>query len=70
VAEDVEAAVREQDLVVAAVLSGNRNFEGRIHPLTQANYLVFAAAGGGIGAGGAGGYKDLVGAPLGTDAGW
>ena len=36
---DVEAAVKEGDLVVAAVLSGNRNFEGRIHPLTQANYL-------------------------------
>lgn len=27
------------DLVVAAVLSGNRNFEGRVHPLTRANYL-------------------------------
>jgi aconitate hydratase len=36
---DVEAAVKEGELVVAAVLSGNRNFEGRIHPLTQANYL-------------------------------
>lgn len=28
------------DLVVAAVLSGNRNFEGRVHPLTRANYLA------------------------------
>lgn len=37
--EDVGGAVKEADLVVAAVLSGNRNFEGRIHPLTQANYL-------------------------------
>ncbi len=37
--DDVEAAIRDQDLVVAAALSGNRNFEGRIHPLTQANYL-------------------------------
>jgi len=39
VPDDVAGAVREGDLVVAAVLSGNRNFEGRIHPLTQANYL-------------------------------
>jgi aconitate hydratase len=38
-ADDVEDAIRDQDLVVAAALSGNRNFEGRIHPLTQANYL-------------------------------
>jgi aconitate hydratase len=37
--EDVEKAVRENQLVVAAVLSGNRNFEGRVHPLTRANYL-------------------------------
>ena len=35
----VETAVREGKLVVAAVLSGNRNFEGRVHPLTRANYL-------------------------------
>jgi aconitate hydratase len=35
----VEAALRESDLVAAAVLSGNRNFEGRVHPLTKANYL-------------------------------
>lgn len=28
------------DMVAAAVLSGNRNFEGRIHPLTRANYLA------------------------------
>lgn len=28
------------DIVVAAVLSGNRNFEGRVHPLTRANYLA------------------------------
>src|SRR5690606_17742440 len=30
----------EQDLVAAAVLSGNRNFEGRINPLVKANYLA------------------------------
>jgi aconitate hydratase len=28
------------DVVAAAVLSGNRNFEGRVHPLTRANYLA------------------------------
>lgn len=38
-ADDVETAIQEQDLVVASAVSGNRNFEGRIHPLTQANYL-------------------------------
>ncbi len=36
---NVEAALRESDVVAAAVLSGNRNFEGRVHPLTKANYL-------------------------------
>ena len=36
----VADAVVEQDLVAAAVLSGNRNFEGRINPLVKANYLA------------------------------
>lgn len=36
----VATAVKEGDLVVAAVLSGNRNFEGRIHPQVRANYLA------------------------------
>ena len=36
----VARAVEENDLVVAAVLSGNRNFEGRIHPLVRASYLA------------------------------
>jgi len=36
----VAQAVEENDLVVAAVLSGNRNFEGRIHPLARASYLA------------------------------
>ncbi len=36
----VAAAVEDHDLVVAAVLSGNRNFEGRIHPLARASYLA------------------------------
>ncbi|KAJ6713558.1 ACONITASE/IRON-RESPONSIVE ELEMENT FAMILY MEMBER [Salix viminalis] len=38
--EAVASAITENDLVVAAVLSGNRNFEGRVHPLTRANYLA------------------------------
>ncbi|MFD0051184.1 aconitate hydratase AcnA [Actinomycetes bacterium NPDC127524] len=39
-AEEIEAAVSEADLLVTSVLSGNRNFEGRIHPLVKANYLA------------------------------
>jgi aconitate hydratase len=39
-AEPIAAAVKDKDLVVCAVLSGNRNFEGRINPLTKANYLA------------------------------
>ncbi len=38
--ENVAKAVTDGQLVAAAVLSGNRNFEGRIHPLTRANYLA------------------------------
>ena len=38
--EAVSEAITKEDLVVAAVLSGNRNFEGRVHPLTRANYLA------------------------------
>jgi aconitate hydratase len=38
--EPIHRAIEEGDLTVAAVLSGNRNFEGRIHPLTRANYLA------------------------------
>jgi aconitate hydratase len=38
--EPVAAAVEKGDLVVSAVLSGNRNFEGRINPLVKANYLA------------------------------
>ncbi len=36
---EIEEAIKASNLVVASALSGNRNFEGRIHPLTQANYL-------------------------------
>ncbi len=38
--EEVSAAIREGDLVVASVLSGNRNFEGRVHSEVRANYLA------------------------------
>ncbi|MGZ4289944.1 MAG: aconitate hydratase AcnA [Gaiellaceae bacterium] len=39
-AEEISAAVNEGDLVVCSVLSGNRNFEARIHPEVKANYLA------------------------------
>ena len=38
--DPVTKAINDADLVVAAVLSGNRNFEGRVNPLTRANYLA------------------------------
>eukprot|EP00918_Siedleckia_nematoides_P007340 GHVU01015969.1.p1 GENE.GHVU01015969.1~~GHVU01015969.1.p1 ORF type:complete len:141 (-),score=33.38 GHVU01015969.1:56-478(-) len=38
--EEVAAAVEANKLVAASVLSGNRNFEGRVHPLTSANFLA------------------------------
>jgi len=38
--ENVAEAVTSGDLVTAAVLSGNRNFEGRVHPQVRANYLA------------------------------
>jgi aconitate hydratase len=38
--EPVAQAVNKENLVVAAVLSGNRNFEGRVNPLVKANYLA------------------------------
>ena len=37
---EMETRVTTDDLIVASVLSGNRNFEGRIHPLVKANYLA------------------------------
>jgi aconitate hydratase len=39
-AEPIGRAISEHELVVAGVLSGNRNFEARIHPLVRANYLA------------------------------
>lgn len=38
--EAIAKALREHNLVAVAVLSGNRNFEARIHPLVRANYLA------------------------------
>ncbi len=38
--EEIETAIKDNGLVVTSVLSGNRNFEGRVHPLVKANYLA------------------------------
>ena len=38
--EDIESAIDESNLIVGSVLSGNRNFEGRIHQKVKANYLA------------------------------
>ncbi len=38
--EPIEKAIQDHDLTVASVLSGNRNFEGRVHPLVQTNWLA------------------------------
>lgn len=37
---EVEELIKENNLAVSSILSGNRNFEGRIHPLIKANYLA------------------------------
>jgi aconitate hydratase len=61
----IEQAVKENGLVVCSVLSGNRNFEGRVHPLVKANYLaspplvVAYALAGSL-------YVDLMRDPIGT----
>jgi len=38
--DEVQNTIVDNDLVAGAVLSGNRNFEGRVHPHTRANYLA------------------------------
>lgn len=38
--ETIEKAIQKADLAVASVLSGNRNFEGRVHPLVRTNWLA------------------------------
>ncbi len=64
---EISQAIQENDLVVAAVLSGNRNFEGRIHQEVRANYLaspplvVAYALAGNM-------YFDLTTEPLGRDS--
>ncbi len=64
--EHIEKAVKEQNLVAAAVLSGNRNFEGRVHASVKANFLaspplvVAYALAGSV-------DVDLQNEPLGTD---
>jgi aconitate hydratase len=65
--DEISQAVRDDELAVCAVLSGNRNFEGRIHPLVRASYLaspplvVAYALAGSI-------EVDLEHDPLGTDS--
>lgn len=39
-APEIETALKKHPLITASISSGNRNFEGRIHPLTRANYLA------------------------------
>ncbi len=65
--EPVAGAIKSGDLIASAVLSGNRNFEGRVNPLTKANYLAspplvvaYALAGSTD--------VDLVNEPLGKDS--
>lgn len=64
--KSIEDAIQSYDLNVASVLSGNRNFEGRVHPLVKTNWLaspplvVAFALAGNI-------RQDLTTAPLGTD---
>jgi aconitate hydratase len=38
--KEIEESITKNDVVTASVLSGNRNFEGRVHPLVKANYLA------------------------------
>merc|ERR1711957_255761 len=38
--DEIEKCIQDEDMVACAVLSGNRNFEGRVHPLTRGNYLA------------------------------
>src|SRR5918912_3668177 len=65
--ETIADEVAERDLAVVSVLSGNRNFEARIHPLVRANYLAspplvvaYALAGSVV--------TDLSSQPIGEDA--
>ena len=44
VAREIEAAIKQGDLIAASVLSGNRNFEGRVHPAVKAKRLTSATS--------------------------
>ena len=55
--EAIGAAVKDNSLVAVSVLSGNRNFEGRVHPAGEGQLPGFAAAGGGLRAGRAHGLR-------------
>jgi aconitate hydratase len=64
--DEIEQTIKDNNLTVTSVLSGNRNFEGRVHPLVKANYLAspplvvaYALAGSML--------KDIVNEPLGQD---
>lgn len=66
-ADEITEALQKEEMLVSSVLSGNRNFEGRIHPLIKANYLaspplvVAYALAGTV-------TKDLTTEPIGVDA--
>ena len=65
-ADPISAAIRKADLAVCSVLSGNRNFEGRIHPDVRMNFLAsppLVVAHALVGAM----TEDIANAPLGTD---
>ncbi len=63
---EMDQAIAKQDLVVSSILSGNRNFAGRVHPAVRANYLaspplvVAYALAGSV-------DSDMLNTPLGTD---
>jgi aconitate hydratase len=63
---EIEKTIKEKNLVVSSVISGNRNFEGRVHPLVKASYLaspplvVAYALAGNI-------HNDIVNKPIGLD---
>jgi len=64
--EEISEAINKNDLVAAAVLSGNRNFEGRVNADVRAQLSRFAASGGGYAIAGSM-QIDVAKQPLGTD---
>ena len=61
--QQVSAAISQGKLIVSSVLSGNRNFEGRVHQEVQMNFLASPAVGGGLRTGRHHGYRPLRGTP-------